>query len=269
MAPSQHVKSEGRREDDSATPSTQSHASTEKGRRDLAESNSRFVCVRARGVVRYSVHGGAWLRQMTEGYGALPGWGDGTGKPTRASLHALAPAPVKKATVAPVTDEWTVVAGRGSRPRPVLLLANKHAPPASASNPAAATTSSLAASAKLSRALEDVGKDSLVSAVVSALRLPVRRALLLGLGPPVSSVTARHQLALALLLVATLKLDAALAVYDPVLGAEDVELLLRHGCRVVTEAEARLVRSRSLVSHTRRLTEQRSCTWRTYRNRPC
>jgi hypothetical protein len=65
----------------------------------------------------------------------------------------------------------------------------------------------------LSRPLEEVARDVLVRDIRSVLdpwAAPDLRAVLLGVGSPTSSATSRHQLALALLLVAELPLKGKL-----------------------------------------------------------
>ena len=187
----------------------------------------------------------------------LPGWGDVASRRGRARPAAPSTCCATSSSNVEKRDDtqWTVVGGRNaSRPaKTAALVPVKHDLSAPLPLPRLV----------LARALEEVGRDRVVGDVVSQLSQwsapGVCRALLLGLGSPSSSATARHQLALALLLVAALpKLPPApgpdttpeavcLFAFDPVFDAADCALLLHHGCTLLTEEEALAVRLVSRV----------------------
>lgn len=143
----------------------------------------------------------------------LPGWGD---RPGRAE-----PTPLQRPRKAGAGgtglkgnlkegEEWTVVGGRRREAKPAPLSVRVHDAP---------STDLRFLPTLLARPLAEVGRDVLVAEVLARLKpwapSGVRRALLLGLGPPSSSPTSRHQLALALLLAAALPTSGARLAHLP------------------------------------------------------
>ena len=143
----------------------------------------------------------------------LPGWGERPGP--------AEPAPLQRPRKAGAGgtgmkgnlkegEEWTRVGGRRREAKPATQSARVHDIPC---------TDLRFLPTLLARPLAEVGRDVLVAEVLARLKpwapSGVRHALLLGLGPPSSSPTSRHQLALALLLAAALPTIGACLAHPP------------------------------------------------------